>query len=368
MRIGFVAEPYEEHHASGMGFVIAELLRWLLKEGSQHTFVVYSSRAVQKTFIPGDYKFVQIPSGFFKKLRYFRNLKDELDVLIFMTPLLPLVIPKRIRALAMCQELGSQKIMPGWREWPFAILRDRILMPISLRRAERVVVASHATETDVLKFYQVPREKVRVVYDGYQELAQYAHGAPPIDQTLVPYFFFAGKVKYRKNVHGIAAAFADFKTRTKASAHLVIAGDYGGEYYEQIMGVLRAAHVEQDVRFVGYINASELYSYFKNACAVVFPSINEGFGMPIIEAMSVGTPVITSNISSMAEAAGDAALLVDPFDIGDISRAMERLYTDKNFRDEMITRGYVRAKDFSWPKAAGEFLQLLKNEPSDSLR
>jgi glycosyltransferase involved in cell wall biosynthesis len=361
MRIGFVAEPYEEKHASGMGFVVSELLREMLKQGSKHQFVVFSSRPVNKNFIPGEYENVLMPQGFLKKMFFFARLRKEVDVLLFIAPLLPLILPRHLRGIMICQELGSQKVTPGLREWPLAFVRDRVLMPLSLRRTWRVAAASEATRQDILKFYRVPMDKVKVIYDGYQDLSRFADTGAAIDEALKPYFFFAGKVKHRKNVHGIAAAFADFKTRTKAPVQLVIAGDYGGEYYDRIMSTLRAAGVEHDAHFVGYANGAQLYAYYKHALAVVFPSINEGFGMPIIEAMSIGTPVITSNISSMAEAAGSAGLLVDPFDTADISRAMGQVYANESLRAELRAKGYERAKQFSWPKAAGEFLKLIES-------
>lgn len=369
MRIGFVAEPYEERNASGMGFVVSELLREMLAQGKGHEFTVYSSKPVSREFIPGDYRYVRLPSGFFQKLWRFYRMKKEVDALLFIAPLLPLVLPKGIRPIVICQELASQNIRPdGFIEPVFAFLRDQILMRLCLRRAESIAAASHATRKDIERHYPRAAHKVTVIYDGYQDLSRHAATAPQVDEALMPYFFFAGKVKYRKNVHGIAEAFASFKKRTHAPVKLVIAGDYGGEYYERILRVLREADVERDARFVGYVSGSELYSYYKHALAVTFPSINEGFGMPIIEAMSLGTPVLTSKISSMAEAAGDAGLLVDPHDAEDISRAMQRLYTDKGFRESLIAKGYVRAKDFSWPKAAGEFLALIEHGKTQAVR
>lgn len=360
MKIGFVAEPYEESHASGMGFVVSELLKNLLIQGGEHQFTVYSSTPVSQNFIPGEYQNVLLPRGFIRKMFWFWRAELDVDVLLFIAPMLPLVVKRGVRVIVICQELASQKIRPeGIVEPIFAFVRDRVLMPVCLRRAEIIAAASDATRRDILEWYRVPQKKLRVIYDGYQDLTKYASTAPRIDPSLIPFFFFAGKVKFRKNVHGIAEAFADFKKRTHAPVKLVIAGDYGGEYYERIMSSLREAGVANDVQFVGYVNGTQLYTYFKHALAVTFPSINEGFGMPIIEAMSLGTPVITSKISSMAEAAGDAALLVDPHDTADISHAMQRIWTDKNFRETLVARGYVRAKDFSWEKAAGEFLQLL---------
>ncbi len=362
MKIGFVLEPYEERNASGMGFVVAELLKEMLKQGQGHEFVVYSSRPVNKDFIPGKYREVRYPKGFIKKLIWFARMPREVDALLFITPMLPLVLPRGIRPIIICQELASQKVRPGVRDWPFAFVRDYILMPLCLRRAEKVCAASHATELDLLKYYRLPKSKVQVIYDGYQDLSRYAAEAPPVDPALKPFFFFAGKVKYRKNVHGIAAAFVQFKKRTSAPVQLVIAGDYGGDYYEKILGILRAGGVEREAHFVGYINSgAQLYSYYKSALAVTFPSINEGFGMPTIEAMSLGTPVITSKISSMVEAAGGAASLVDPFDVEDISRAMENIHADKDLRENLIAKGYIRAKDFSWSKAAREFLDVVES-------
>lgn len=360
MKIGFVAEPYEESHASGMGFVVSELFKNMLVQGAEHEFTVYSTKPVSKDFIPGTYRFVQLPSGFIKKLLWFYRMPDEVDVLLFVAPLLPLIVSRKIHPIIICQELASQKIRPeGFVDTVFAFVRDHILMLWCIRRAAIIVAASEATRRDLREFYRVPENKMEVVYDGYQDLSRFAAEAPAIAESLKPYFFFAGKVKYRKNVHGIAAAFVEFKKRTRAPAHLIIAGDYGGAYYDHIMKTLYEAGVEKDVHFVGYISGPQLYAYYKNALAVMFPSFNEGFGMPTIEAMSVGTPVITSNISSMAEAAGDAALLVDPYDTAHMAGAMERIYTDKAVCEELRAKGYERAKQFSWPKAAREFLAIV---------
>lgn len=363
MRIGFVAEPYEERNASGMGFVVSELLRHLLKEGKGHEFVVYSSKEVRHEFIPGPYRSVRIPRNFIKKLWWFWKMSPEVDLLLFVAPFLPLVpYSAAIKTLVICQELGSQKIRPaGFKNNVFAFLRDRVLMPLSLRRASAVVAASHATRIDIERYYPFAAHKIKVIYDGYQDLSRFAASAPHVDESLKPYFFFVGKVKFRKNVHGIAEAFVAFKKRTGAPVHLVLAGDRGGEYYANIQRILRDGGVESDAHFVGYVSGAQLFSYYKHALAVTFPSLNEGFGMPIIEAFSLGTPVITSNISSMAEAAGAAGILVDPHSSDDISRAMERVYRDASYREQMIASGYVRAKDFSWTKAAKEFLELIEH-------
>lgn len=360
MRVGFVAEPYEETHASGMGYVVRELLRHLPDADPESEFVVYSSQPVKTEYVPRPFTNVLIPKGFLGKFFFFFRLRKEIDVLLFVAPLLPLVVPRSVKTVIICQELASQKIHPkGVSARLSAFVRDRVLMPLALSRAVKVIAASEATRKDILQFYTVSAEKVPVIYDGFQDLSRFASEASGDDKQSQPYFFFAGKVKYRKNVHGIVSAFIAFKKRTNAPTHLVIAGDYGGDYYEHMQRELVANGLVEHVHFIGYVTGAQLYGLYKNALAFVFPSINEGFGMPPIEAMSLGTPVITSNISSMAEVAGEAALLVDPYDLNDIARAMERIHADAALRADLVRRGFERVKMFSWPKAAYAYIELL---------
>ena len=119
--------------------------------------------------------------------------------------------------------------------------------------------------------------------------------------------------------------------------------------------------LEEFVHFVGYISVEELCGYYLHAVALVFTSLSEGFGMPILEAMSLGTPVITSNISSMEELAGGVALLVDPFSVEDISTAMERIYSDHELREELVLGGGKRAQEYSWDRTGKEYVELLES-------
>lgn len=360
MKIGFVAEPYEEKNASGMGYVILELMRNLPREGAEHEFIFYSSRPIDRALVQGEYQNIIIPRSFVKKLWYFFTLGDKPDALIFMVPMMPLVV-RGMHSIPMCQELASQKIPPqGLSAKLFAFVRDQILMRISFAQASRIIAASEATKKDLMHFYGIVPERITVSYDGFQSLEVYKSEAVPVDEAKKPYFFFIGKVKYRKNVHGIVSAFIRFKKRVSSDCQLVIAGDCGGPYYEKIREEIKEHHMKGVVHFVGYTVKGALYSYYKDALACVFPSINEGFGMPIVEAMSLGTPVITSSISSMAEVADDAALLVDPHDVDAIAGAMERIHADATLRDELIAKGLERAKIFSWPKAAREYIAVVE--------
>lgn len=343
-----------------MGYFIRELLAALLKEGPEHEFVVYTSQTIDRALIPGTYRTVRIPRNFFAKLIWFSRMKKDVDVLFFVVPLLPLIVPRGIRSIPICQELANLKFPPERMvERAFALLRDRLLMPVCLAQAARIVAASEATKKDIMRFYRVPQGRIAVIPDGFQDLTPFASAAPEIDGTHRPYFFFAGRVKPRKNVHGIVSAFIHFKKKTGADCKLLIAGKGGGRYYEDILQELKRNGLLDEVRFLGYVTNPHLHALYTNALAFVFPSLNEGFGMPVVEAMNLGTPVITSRISSLPEVAGEAALLVDPFSVEEISRAMEKMYSDEMLRADLRQKGFARAELFSWKKSADAYLRLL---------
>jgi glycosyltransferase involved in cell wall biosynthesis len=233
-------------------------------------------------------------------------------------------------------------------------------MPVSLARATKIIIPSEATKVDLQHFYNVPDTKIHIIPDGFQDILHFKDEASSIAPLAEPFFFFAGRVKLRKNVHAIVAAFIDFKLRTKAACKLVIAGGYGGAYYQDMVNALREAHIEHDVSFVGYVTGPQLYSYYKHTLALVYPSLHEGFGMPLVEAMSLGTPIITSNISSMPEVVGDAGLLIDPYDFRDIGNAMEKIYFDPALRAELRQKGLHRATLFSWKESSQKLLAVLE--------
>lgn len=361
MKIGFVAEPYEESDASGMGYMILELLKNLPVAGKNHECTIFSSRPIRTGLVSVPVRNVSVPRSFLGKLFWFMRTKEDIDVIIFVTPLLPLLLPKRIKVVAICPELGSQKITPGdFSGKIVAFARDKILMPFCLRRATKIIAISHVTKEDIIKYYRISQEKIAVIYVGFQDLSSYRNKAPAIDETMKPYFFFTGRVKPRKNIHGVVSAFIAFKKRTGADCKLVIAGKAGGDYLRLMLTELTENGLQDDVFFVGYVSTELLCSYYLGAVALVFPSLNEGFGMPVVEAMSLGTPVITSSVSSLPEAAGDAGILVNPYDIEDISRAMEKIFYDASLRTKLIERGYIQARKFSWEKTAREYVLLLE--------
>ena len=167
-------------------------------------------------------------------------------------------------------------------------------------------------------------------------------------------------LKARKNVLGVISAFAEFAAN-HSDYFLLIAGKKGGGYFAECEALVEKLNIGDKVQFVGYVTDGQLAALYRKAEALVFPSFIEGFGMPVLEAMSAGLPVITSNTGALAEVADDAALLVDPYNPADIARAMAEYADTPSLRDTYILKGRERVKSFSWSAGAEQFLRLIKN-------
>ena len=228
----------------------------------------------------------------------------------------------------------------------------------SVERSEKIVVVSQFTKNEVITLLNVPAEKISVISNGTPSMVS------PVDINEIaakykvrpPYIFFIGNVEPRKNLERLIEAFYALKTRNSEcrELQLVVAGGSGWNSNP----IFNKAQSSCDIIFTGYISESEKTTLYQNAALFAFPSLYEGFGIPILEAMSVGTPVLSSNTSSMPEVAGDAAVLVDPLSVDDIADGMYRLLTDETLRAEKIAAGYTQAAKFSWDDSAQKLMEL----------
>jgi glycosyltransferase involved in cell wall biosynthesis len=235
----------------------------------------------------------------------------------------------------------------------------------SLRRANRVIAISESTKRDLVKTFGVAKEKVAVVYCGTDPTFSPAQDRNEIEalraQRHLPekMILFVGTIEPRKNVTRLLRAFA----RAKRAAHLphclVLIGARGWKYAE-VDAVIEQEGIGGDVIFTGYVPQNELPRWYRAAELFVYPSLYEGFGLPPLEAMACGTPVVTSNASSLPEVTGDAALVVTPDNETALTDAIVRALNDHTLREEMITRGLMQAAKFSWARAAGETVDVYR--------
>lgn len=226
------------------------------------------------------------------------------------------------------------------------------------QKAVRIATVSEFSKKDIMDTYNIDPSKIDVVYNGanslYEPVSEEVKSATKNRFTKgEDYFVFVGSIHPRKNIQRLLPAFKAFKQRTGSKVKLVIVGS---AYWknEEINSGLALFDGSDDLVMVGRLNANELKDVVGSALANVYVSYFEGFGIPIVEGFRAGVPVITSNVTSMPEVAGDAALLVDPFSVEAISEALERIATDRVLCAEMVRKGTERASFFSWDKAAND--------------
>lgn len=240
----------------------------------------------------------------------------------------------------------------------------------SVKNAAKILTISEASKRDIIKFYQVPESKVVVTYLGIKPIAM----TETVDiKSLTAkfgiskdYILFVGTLQPRKNIvrlieaYSLALNYAEQNAEQRRKLpELVIVGKRGW-LYEEILEAPKKYGVENHVKFLEFVNDEELHALYKNALFFVLPSLYEGFGLPVLEAMSLGCPVITSNVSSLPEAGGNAALYIDPMNVDDIAHAMKKLLADKKLRETMKEKGFAQAKKFSWEKTAKKTLEILE--------
>src|SRR5271167_3714609 len=236
-----------------------------------------------------------------------------------------------------------------------------------LRKAARVIAVSQFTKNEIEKLLAIPNARIEVVYNAIDERFLHGH-ATAAERELIaqrylvnyPFILYAGAIRPHKNVVRIIEAFSALKSELQKEQmypdlKLIIIGDDLSSHPRLRRTVVRSG-VQHDVRFLGFVPIEVLRIFYDEAKIFVFPSLYEGFGLPPLEAMAHGTPVVTSNTSSLPEVVGNAAVLVNPENVFEIMRALHRVLMDKPLRDRMKERGYQQAAKFSWEKSVRRML------------
>ncbi len=230
------------------------------------------------------------------------------------------------------------------------------------RRSTLIISVSQSTKDDLADKYNVPPGIIRVVPSGINlpsaNLVQQAASVKRKYRLPDQFILFFGTQEPRKNVIGVIRAFEKSYQCGKIKVPLVIAGS-AGWLEKGLLQAIEKSPVSEAIQRVGFVEQSDKLALFSLADLLVFPSFYEGFGFPPLEAMSVGTPVITSSISSLPEVVGDAALLVNPYNIEEIAAAITQLQTDAILRSTLIKRGWQRVQEFSWDNSAAGTFQVL---------
>lgn len=343
------------------------LIRALLQEGHMHRFRLYFNQAPPAGLFARDervsWRIIPFPRLWTHARLAWEVALHPPDVLYIPAHVLPLFHPKR--CLVTIHDLGYlyyPQTHTHWERW-YLDWATRF----NAHASARVIVDSQATANDLISFYGLDPNKIVLAYPAGAE------GFTPVtDPTTLEtvrlkygtgprYFLYVGTLQPRKNLATLLRAFASLVTRRAIGddVRLVLAGKRGW-LYKEILEMARSLALQGRVVFSGYVPQEDLPALLSGALAYVLPSWYEGFGLPVLEAMSCDTPVICSNVSSLPEVAGEAALLFDPADASALAEAMWRLYADSALRQELIARGRERVRAFSWRSCARHVLAAIE--------
>jgi glycosyltransferase involved in cell wall biosynthesis len=240
------------------------------------------------------------------------------------------------------------------RDYPRQQFYFRRLVPAVLRESRAVIAASEATRRDVIAAYDLSPERVRAIPNGYNP-AEFAPVGPATDDGGVPYVLYVGNLLPHKNLPRLIEAVA--RVARRSPVRLVIAGAGTPGRLAELQRLAERAGTRLEL--MPYVSQQALPALYRGARLVAMPSLAEGFGLPALEAMACGTPVVVGKTAAMPEVVGNAGLLVDPEDTDAISDAILRLLTQDPLRKELIARGLARASAFSWDRTARQVLAVL---------
>jgi glycosyltransferase involved in cell wall biosynthesis len=363
VRIGIDARKL---HDFGIGTYIRNLLRQLARIDAETEYVLLCRREDRPILATLGRNFRPVPESagnysIAEQVRIPLALRRE-RVTLFHAP--HYVLPRLVRCRSVVTIHDVIHLMfPQYFPGKVAQTYARTSIRNASRKAVRVMTVSESSKRDILRFVDIPAEKIDVIPNAYDE----RFGIEPREEDVLrvrerfqlhdEFVLYVGNVKPHKNVERLIEAFHLVRNRGLDHLKLVIIGDEISKY----TALRRAVHrhqLHQYVRFLGYLPEETLAVMYRLAGVFVFPSLYEGFGLPPLEAMASGTPVVTSNVSSLPEVTGDAAVLVDPYDSSAIADGVYKVLTDEQLRREMRKKGVERAKQFSWGTAVRRIHQI----------
>lgn len=370
IRVGYDVTTLEGQ-MTGVGYYSARLLAHLLRRTDPWHYELLSNRRSPQLaqLVNGDGARAKGPRCPIMPLRplwlqaalpiWLRRL--NLDVCHFTNFLLPLAAHGR---LIVTMHDMSLFFFPRYHR-PRSLLMARPLIKPSAHRAQAIITVSASAKADIVRVLGVPAACVHVIHEAAAPQFRRLHDAATLasvrDRYALPetFILYAGTIEPRKNLVRLVEALA-LLDRRGVHAPLLIAGQWGPLPYHELRATIERLGLQSSVRFVGYVPTADLVALYNLAAVFAFPSIYEGFGLPIIEAMACGAPVLTSDRSAPAEIAGAAATLVNPLDPQALAEGLFDLLTDPARRAAAQQRGLARAAEFSWTRAAAETAALYR--------
>jgi glycosyltransferase involved in cell wall biosynthesis len=371
VRIGLDARTLASAIRSGVEHYVVNLVRALAELDSAPEIIAYLDRPISdsglaQALAPGPIatRVVGAKLGWLRVALPWRLWRDSVDLVHLPSTIVPPVLP--CPAVVTVHDLAWARYPETYD--PADLRMQTRVVPRSVRRATHVIAVSQSTARDVSEVLRVPPEKVTAIPLGVAPA--FTPDGPGLSSDAFPgaerardgYVLHpaTGGPHPRKNVARMLEAYARLRPRRRMPP-LVIAGDAVSPAARELRSRADSLGLGEEIIFSGTIASDVMPALYRTALAVVYPSLYEGFGLPVLEAMASGVPAITSNRSSMLEVAGEAALLVDPEDVEGLASALERVLTDAELRRDLRARGLARAKQFTWDRTARETIAVYRS-------
>ena len=371
MKIGIEGQRLYRKKKHGMDMVALELIKNLQKIDTLNEYVIFVKPDEDNTCIPSapNFKIVELGGGPYptwEQLALPKAAQKEGCELLHCTsntgPIcckVPLITT--LHDIIYLESISIFKKSGTWYQ-KFGNMYRRLIVPIVVKKSKKVVTVSNFEKERIRNFMGL-KDNLTAIYNGVGEhFIKITDNETLLNAKLkykLPdnFMFFLGNTDPKKNTPNVLKAFADFNNRSEIKYKLVML-DYEENALKQVLNDINHPELRSDIIMLGYVPNIEMPAIINQCKVFLYPSLRESFGIPILEGMACGVPVITSNTSSMPEIAGDAAILVDPYKSDEIVDAIEHILTDEKFRSLLCEKGIERAAQFSWKHMAEKYLEL----------
>jgi glycosyltransferase involved in cell wall biosynthesis len=354
---------------SGIGNYIEKILMEIKKREIKDRIILLGSNNYYDYSKINFKNNIFLSNGIISRNRIFRILweqiilpikakKNNIDILHCPAHVLPLFYSQK--TVLTIHDLAF-KLFPKAFKWQNRFYLN-FIVPLSIKKADRIIAVSKNTKKDIIEEYNIDSNKIKVIYNGVNEKYREIRDEIIINKVKEKYklpkkfILYLGTLEPRKNIKRLIKAFNKVK---KSDTKLVIAGGKGW-LYDDIFELVKTLNLENEIIFTGYVDEEDIVPLYNAATVFVYPSLYEGFGLPPLEAMACGTPVITSNVSSLPEVVGEAAITIDPYNIEDISSAIRKVLNSEKLKENLSKKGIQQSKKFSWKKTTEETLNLYR--------
>jgi len=351
------------HDITGVGRYLVCLLNEFSKNGS-HEYFIYLPQEIDLTGIVPSNMTIRhscFPRGIGKKIWEQTVLpnwarRDKLDIFWSPSHHLPLWLASSTVKVVTIHDVvwkKSPETMVWWRR-----LSEAILMPLTIKRADHIITVSCSTRDDVIQSWPTVSKNITVIYPGMVRFESDKENNKNHVDASEYYILFVGTLEPRKNLVRLIQAYSVLPSKFRLRYKLKIVGGkgWGGE---RLLDEY-SDDIKNNIEFMGYLSDLELGRLYRDASLFAMPSLYEGFGLPLLEAMYYGIPVLTSNCSSMPEVVAEAGVLVDPYDFQSIANGIVKILSDKKLSEELLALSQKRISNFSWEKSAVQILSLFE--------